>query len=91
MQVSSRELPETVEPVAAQATLAPCRLSMVQTAAPLGTPAPGAFAVMPAVKVTGWPDVSGFVEDESEITESARSMVWLSWLAFDPLKSVEPE
>ena len=64
---------------------------MVQTAAPLGTPVPGAFAVIPAVKVAAWPDVSGFVEDESEMAVPARSMVWFSWLALDPLKPAEPE
>lgn len=38
---------------------------------PLGVPAPGAFAVMVAVKVTLWPKADGFSEDvTADVVES---------------------
>jgi hypothetical protein len=45
---------------------------------PVGDPAPGAFTVTVAVKVTDWPKTDGFVPDASVVVVDALFTTWLT-------------
>jgi len=52
---------------------------------PVGVPAPGAEAVMVAVKVTDWPKTEGFTEEMTAVVELSLLTTW----GF-PVKAVGP-
>src|ERR1043166_52715 len=60
--------------VEAPSTLVPS----LKVAVPVGTPAPGARAVMVTVKVTGWPTTAGLSEETTVLVVLARLTVWMS-------------
>jgi hypothetical protein len=90
LHVSSSVVPVLSDPVEEHATGVPLCSVMLQLAVPVGKPEPGDSAVMAAVNVTGWPEVSGSADEVMAMAALAWSMDWESGLALDPLKTVEP-
>ena len=57
---------------------------------PVGIPLPGAFAVTFAVKVTLFPKLDGFKEDEREVVVGSLTTTCVIAVEFDPVKFVSP-